>query len=275
MSKLQKDDGAGSERQSARVITRDIAPVAEYLEMVMPEIVAKDDVAMYLRDLGLEKETGSIVSRLAEYGWLLPLRTRGYYEFAPARRAGRISTGDPFIELRATLRRKSLDIAVSFDSAAWLLGLSPREPAKHVLAIPYTQKKVPAALSDFRLVHTWGRLELKDVRGVRVWRPATLLAQMALLPSAYRNWADVMEWLEEAFRQVDLTDLELELEGAPPTGRVRLAYLADRAGFKYYADELFAKARAHGTVYLGRSRGGTFYKKYDLVDSLLVESQKR
>jgi predicted transcriptional regulator of viral defense system len=244
--------------------------------MVTPEVVAKTDMEHYLRDLGIEQDAQSVISSLAEHGWLLPLRTKGYYEFAPARRAGRISSGDPFVELRATLHRRHLPVTAAFDSAAWLLGYSSREPAKHVLATPKTQRKLPLALRNFRVVHTWGRLESEHKNQVPVWRTATLLSQMAIVPSAYHAWADVTEWLEEALRRTDLADLDRELEDAPATARVRLAYLCDLAGFDYYARELFDTAHAHGTTYLGRSsRGGKYSKKYDLVDALTVKSQKR
>jgi hypothetical protein len=45
------------------------------------------------------------IRRLREHGWLLDLATRGVWEFAPAARAGAYGSGDPLVELRATLAR--------------------------------------------------------------------------------------------------------------------------------------------------------------------------
>jgi hypothetical protein len=84
-----------------------------------------------------------------------------------------------------------------------------------------------------------------------------------------------MEWLEEAFRRADAADLERELDAAPDTARVRLAYLADRAEFKHLAKELMQRARPHGLTYLGRDRTRSrFVRDYNLIDALLVPSAK-
>jgi hypothetical protein len=103
----------------------------------------------------------------------------------------------------------------------------------------------------------------------------TLLAKMAIEPHYFRDWPNVMEWLEEAFRRADAADLERELDAAPDTARVRLAYLADRAEFKHLAQELVQRARPHGLTYLGRDRTRSrFVRDYNLIDALLVPSAK-
>jgi hypothetical protein len=65
------------------------------------------------------------VDLLVRLGWLLRLRKRGTWEFAPAARAGRYSSGDSWIELRALLEHeRCAPVAVAFDSAVWELGHS-------------------------------------------------------------------------------------------------------------------------------------------------------
>jgi hypothetical protein len=216
-----------------------------------------------------------IARDLQRLGWLLPLRTKGRWEFAPGARAGALPSGDPFVELRATLQRRALPVALAYDSAAWLQGLSTRQPNKHVLATYPSQRKLPPALSDFRVTRLWGALEPDRKDSLPVWRVPTLLAMMAVEPHYYRDWPNVMEWLEEAFKRSDAADLERELDDAPNTARVRLAYLADRADFKHLADQLMQSARPHGVTYLGRDRTrARFVREYNLVDSLLVPSTK-
>ncbi len=265
----------GTLRQSPRPIPRWLAAVVEYLELFQPGILTLKDIELYLRELGIKDDPSTVARELQRHGWLLPLRTRGYWEFAPAARAGAVSSGDPFIELRATLMRRSLPVALAYDSAAWLQGLSARQPVRQVLATYPSQRKLPPALSNFRVTRIWGVLEPEQKDNLPVWRVPTLLAKMAIVPHYYRDWPNVMEWLEEAFRRADAADLERELDGAPDPARVRLAYLADQANFKHLARELMDKARPSGLVYLGRNRAHSrFVREYNLIDSLLVPSVK-
>lgn len=270
-----RSTNAGSKRQPARVIPSRLSAIVEHLELLQPKILTLDELGSYLCDLGVRADPAKIVHDLQRLGWLLPLRTKGRWEFAPAARAGALPSGDQFIELRATLQRRDLPVALAYDSAAWLQGLSTRQPHKHVLATFPSQKKLPPALSDFRVTRIWGKLEPEKKENLPVWRVPTLLAKMAIEPHYFRDWPNVMEWLEEAFKRADATDLERELTDAPDTARVRLAYLADRANSAFVASELMRSARAHGVTYLGRDRTrGRFVRDYNLVDALLVPSTK-
>jgi len=265
----------GIKRQPPRPIPPRLAAVVEYLELFQPGILTLQEIGFYLRELGMDDDPASVARELQRHGWLLPLRTKGRWEFAPGARAGAIPSADPFIELRATLQRRSLPVALAYDSAAWLQGLSARQPVKQVLATYPNQRKLPPALSNFRITRIWSVLEPESKDHLPVWRVPTLLAKMAIVPHYYRDWPNVMEWLEEAFKRADLADLERELDVAPDTARVRLAYLADRANFKYVAEELMKKARPKGLVYLGRDRSRShFVREYNLIDSLLVPSVK-
>ena len=271
----RKSPVTGLQRQSARAIPSRLSAVVEYLELFQPEILTLDALRSYLTELGVKDDPAKIAHDLQRLGWLLPLRTKGRWEFAPGARAGALSSGDPFVELRATLQRRDLPVALAYDSAAWLQGLSARQPHKHVLATYPSQKKLPPALSDFRVTRIWGVLEPEQKDNLPVWRVPTLLAKMAIEPHYFRDWPNVLEWLEEAFKRADAADLERELDDAPDTARVRLAYLADRADFKHLANELMHSARPRGLTYLGRDRTrSSFVRDYNLVDSLLVPSAK-
>ena len=162
-------------------------------------------------------------------------------------------------------------MALAHNSAAWLQGLSTREPQKHVLATYPSQRKLPPALRDFRVTRLWGAVEPEQKDHLPVWRVSTLLAMMATEPHYYRDWPNVMEWLEEAFKRADAAELEREMREAPNTARVRLAYLADRANFKDLAQNLMRGARTNGVTYLGRDRSrARFVRQYNLIDTLLV-----
>jgi hypothetical protein len=271
----QKLPNRGFKRQSARAIPSRLSAVLECLELFQPKTLTVDELGIHLTELGIEGDPAKIAHDLQRLGWLLPLRTKGRWEFAPAARAGALPSGDPFMELRATLQRRDLPVVLAYDSAAWLQGLSARQPNKHVLATYPSQKKLPPALSNFRVTRIWGALEPEQKDNLPVWRVATLLAKMAIVPHYFRDWSNVLEWLEEAFKRADIADLQRELDNAPDTARVRLAYLADRANFKHVANELIHSARPRSLTYLGRDRTrGSFVRDYNLIDSLLVPSVK-
>ena len=267
---------AGIERQFPRPIPPRLAAVVQHLELFQPAIITIRDIEGYLRELGMDGDPAMVARELQRHGWLLPLRTRGRWEFAPGARAGALPSGDPFIELRATLQRRDLPVALAYDSAAWLQGLSARQPVKNVLATQPHQRKLPPALSDFRVARIWGALAPERKDNLPVWRVATLLAKMAIVPHYYRDWSNVSEWLEEAFKRTDVADLEREIEDAANAARIRLAYLADRGNSKHLATELMKGVRGDtGLVYLGRDRRRSrFVRDYNLIDSLLVPSVK-
>src|SRR5665811_1447108 len=123
----------GINRQSSRAIPRRLSAVVEQLELLRPRSVTLESLGAYLAEAGVEADPTRIAHDLQQLGWLLPLRTRGHWEFAPAERAGAISSGDPFVELRATLERRRLPLTLAYDSAAWLQGLSTRQPHPHVI----------------------------------------------------------------------------------------------------------------------------------------------
>lgn len=267
--------GSGVKRQFARPIPPRLSPVVEQLELFQPKILTLDQLSGYLTELGIHEDPAEVAHDLQKLGWLLSLRTRGRWEFAPGSRAGALPSGDPFVELRATLQRRDLPVALAYESAAWLQGLSSRQPHRHVLAAEPSLKKVPSALSEFRVTRIWGTLEPDRKDKLPVWRVSTLLAKMATEPAGFRDWPNVMEWLRQAFQRADPFEFEQELSTAPDTARVRLAYLADRADFTQLAGELMRSAHPHGVTYLGRDRTRSrFIRDYNLVDSLLVPSVK-
>lgn len=254
-----------------RSIPASTARVLEELELEQPKLVT----AALLRDLaarrGVEVPIDELVERLRRHGWLLDLRTRGLWEFAPAARAGAIGSGDPFIELRATLlRRPELAVCVAGESAAWLHGLSGRPPGRHVIAAS-AKLELPPALDTFRAVRHSARLSPAMVDGLPVWRVASLLVQMAARPASYRDWPNVGDWLVDAVARIDTDDIEAELQGQKRSAWARATYLVDRGGRSDWARDVLADAPGGtGPYYLGpRDRRGHFDARYDVIDSHL------
>ncbi len=258
-----------------RSLPASLARVVEELELRQPQIVTKGILADIGSKHGLRKSPEAIAYRLQKHGWLLSLKTKGAWEFAPASRAGPISSGDPFLELRATLLlRPKLKVAVAYESAAWLHKLMGRIPEKQVLAIPRGITP-PPAFGAFRITRYWGKLGPDAVRDLPVWRLETLLVLIAAFPAAFRAWPTIQEWLPGAASKVDENLVLEELSDLKPAAWARAGYIFEVAGKRDLAytlhKDLNTRMRPRGPFYLGPRRARGRYSKYwDLLDSALM-----
>lgn len=217
--------------------------------------------------------THLIAQRLRERGWLLPLETKGVWEFAPAARAGAFGSGDRLIELRAVLARDpSAPYSVAAESAAYLLGLSSRLPDTEVVGAPEGVRP-PKSLGSLRLVRWKPALALVERQGLPVWSAATLLAFMAARPGGYRDWPNVGEWLVQGTAAVRTEQIALELRERSRAAWARAAYLLDSGGQPEAAAALLARAPSgNGPYYLGRRDvKGRYNKAYDVIDTTGIE----
>lgn len=260
-----------------RIIPPRLAPILTELELDQPKVVSLDEIAAAAQTHGIPVTARSLAFRLARRGWLIPLRTKGMYEFAPAARAGLISSGDPFIEVRATLKRRpSLPLTIAEESAAWLHGLSSRTPQTHVVSTP-PGIAIPRSLGAFRAVHCSPRLDPACIDGLPVWRRETLLVMMAVRPASFGDWNNALDWLGEAIDASDPEMIDRELTDHPTAVAVRLAYLFARADRSDHPTPYLRNiARPHGPVYLGRAREhGRYDPRFNIVDSLLPTGPNR
>jgi hypothetical protein len=246
-----------------------LAPLLERLELEQPRVVSRNDLELWGREAGIGWPIRVVYQRLRERGWLLDLKTRGVWEFAPAARAGAYGAGDPLIELRATLHKDpAAPFSVGAESAAYLLGYAGRRPAVEVIAAPPTVR-VPPALRDYRLAR-WSAHDAPRSRdALPVWSASTLLAFMAARPAAYHDWPNVGEWLGAAVADASEDSLKSELAERPRSAWARAAYLVARGGRRDTAEALIAAAPpGRGPYYLGdRSRPGNRDPVFDVVDS--------
>lgn len=256
----------------SRSVPARLASVVEELELRQPRVVTKEMLRdiLSLRDVRLNAL--DVANRLQKHGWLLSLRTRGTWEFAPGSRAGAIGLGDRFVELRATLlRRPRFEVAIAYESAVWLHGLGRRPPNKDVLAVP-RGAIVPPALKVFRITRKWGRLGTTLIDSLPTWRIETLLVLIAEHPAGYRAWPTIGEWLDEAARKADETLIFEELSNRPSATWARLGYMLDMAGRLEVANRILAysKPDVSGPFYLGpRQTKAMYSKRWNVRDSLL------
>ena len=117
-----------------RPVPRRLAGVLAELELLASETVRREDIAAALEATGTPgpveaSAIEAVIDGLRRAGWLLPLRTRGVWEFAPASRSGPFGSGDPFTELRGGLGQPAhLNAAVAMESAAFLRRLTEPPP---------------------------------------------------------------------------------------------------------------------------------------------------
>lgn len=255
---------------TARTIPVGLASLLELLELEQPRVVTATQLATWAREAGVKWSTDLVVRRLRERDWLLDLTTKGVWEFAPASRAGAYGSGDPLIELRATLARvPSAPYVVAAESAAYLLGFASRRPDPETISAP-EGVRLPKALKTMRIVR-WQPARSPVIRdGLPVWAPSMLLAFMGTRPAGYRDWPNVGEWLGQAAAQVVVPELAHELAERPRSAWTRVAYLLDRGGKPEEAGELLSRApEGRGPYYLGNRGGsGRYFAAFEVVDNV-------
>lgn len=259
---------------TVRKVTPAVAPILERFELDQPRVVTRADVDAARAGSTSSTTTDQAIRELTASGWLLRLRTRGVWEFAPAARAGAYSSGDPHIELRAALAKKpGLEAALAAESAAWAWGLSARPPTHHALAVP-EGFRTPPALESYRIVRFEPALPPEERDGLPVLSVTSLVASMAIRPSSYRDWPNVTEWLPEAVPRIDAAGLAAELRCEARAAWMRASYLLWLGGDEAAAGELASEAPAgSGPFYFGpRTRPGRHVGRFQLVDSLLVKT---
>lgn len=114
----------------ARSISTGLSGVLEELELARPELVTLGDIALYAQRAGVSMPPRVVASRLKERGWLLATPQRGVWEFAPAEAAGAYSSFDPLLPIKSfALANPAVEWALTFQAAAWALGLADRVSA--------------------------------------------------------------------------------------------------------------------------------------------------
>jgi AbiEi antitoxin C-terminal domain len=257
--------------QTSRSVSARLAPVVEELELRQPAVVTRSLLTEILAQTQVPLPPEAAAERLVRLGWLLPLRTRGAWEFAPAARAGRYRAGDPWIELRALLaHHPDVPVAVAFESAIWELGHSTHQPDRPVLAHRRGWRP-PLSLGVRAVTFDWAA-PTKTVRGLPVWTQATILVAAAERPAAQGNWGNADDWLPDTFRAATAEDLLREAGRRRISTLARLGYLAEWAGRNDIADEIEALLPSRRPVtFLGsRDRGAQWSRRWHVYNSLLA-----
>jgi hypothetical protein len=207
-----------------RTIPASLAPVLEQLELEQADLVTMAHLDELVRMFGVGTQTRTVAARLRDRGWLLSTGKRGVWEFAPAAVAGAHSRGGPTRLLRAALARADIACGLTFQAAAWAVGLADRAPSRVEVAAADDRSaaQLPTALdvSVFK-----PRLAYATTKGVPVLQPASVLTHMASTPSRVRSWGSALEWLPDIAAEANVGDVLAELDGRPATVSARLGYV--------------------------------------------------
>jgi len=258
---------------TARSVPSSLAPIVEELELRQPKLVTKAYIEALMEERGMKLRPEDVTHRLQMQGWLLSLKTKNAWEFAPASRAGKIGSGDPFIELRANLHhRPDLQVAIAYESAAWMNGFTRRPAEKDVLSIP-SHIDPPPALQGFRITHILGQIDPIQIDELPVWSVESLIVLMAERPMSYRAWPTVMEWLGEATSKIHYELVLEELSGRGMATWARTGYILEAGGRDDLGEKIHQQIDLSnkGPFYLGpRSKPGRMDQRWDVRDSILL-----
>lgn len=236
----------------ARTLPRGLAPIVAALELDQVGLVTIGLIEEIRLKAGLATPANVLASRLRAHGWLLATPQRGVYEFAPGSHAGALSRGSLTLPLQAVLlAHPNPDVGLTFQSAAWALGLADRAPSRLEVTAPNAKiaSRLSRVLGDrARLVVFTPRLQWETRHGVPVLSADSLLAHMAARPGDVRSWTSALEWLPDVAANASPARIVIEVADRPVSVATRLSYLL--SGLRPdIADAVAAPPR--GKVYFG------------------------
>jgi predicted transcriptional regulator of viral defense system len=260
-----------SSRGTARTLPRGLAPIVEALELDEVSLVTIGLIDEIRLRAGIATPANVLASRLRARGWLLATRQRGVYEFAPGSHAGPLSRGSLTLPLQAALRAQPRpDVGLTFQSAAWALGLADRAPSRLEVAAPTakTASRLSRVLGEgARVLVFTPHLPWETGHGVPVLSADSLLVHMAVRPRSVRSWASAVEWLPDIAANASPARAVIELAERPVSVAARLSYLL--SGLRPdIADAVAPPPR--GKVYFGpRGRLLRHDATHQIADTLL------
>jgi hypothetical protein len=255
-----------------RSLPSSLAPVVEELELRQPTVVTGALLSEIANQARVSLAPDVLADRLVRYGWLLPLRKRDTWEFAPAARAGRYPSGDPWIELRALLQHDpGAPVAVGYESAVWELGHSAHQPTVPVLA--HRRGWRPPRALDARVATFEWRLPSRPIRELPVWTEPTIVVAAAHRPAAQGNWGNADDWLAATFSAATPEEVRREAHGRSVSTLARLGYLAEWSGRGDIAGQVeeLLPDRLPVTFLGPRDRRDRWSKRWRVYDALLPE----
>lgn len=244
-----------------------LAAVVQDLELGGERLITLDDVARARPELDRAVARQGL-AELVRRGWLRPVGVRGTYEFIPGAAAGPYPSGDPWLVLRAELRRRPGAFHVGATSAAWLLGYAQRSPAPHLVVAPAAVRVPRPLAATYRVLRTAPAPASGVADGLPVPTPTELFAEIAQL--APRLALDAARgWLRRLLDDAPPEEIAATLGGRGVATRARAGYLAEACGATGHAAAIAALGPpGDGPFYTGPRRAdGAFSPRWRIYDT--------
>ena len=214
----------------------------------LPAVVTRDDVAERLIESGTSTSAEKAIGELRRLGWLVGLPVQGVWAFIPP---GEASVIDPYIGLRAWMAKQpSAGFMLAGASAAWHLGYLDRAPGQPTDVWLPRSVRLPDGLRPYvATIHLrWTpevavlarparalliRRKLDIVRwanGLPAFGPEALVVQLAVRPSSFFPWADLIPHLGQLADDCDDDRLAALLVDQSTSAWQRAAYLLHVGG---------------------------------------------
>ena len=278
-----------------RRIPRWSAMLLARLAQDRPTVITRDDLGGYLAGIGSERDVDATVRDLVRLGWLTASRRKGVWIYLPP---GEENVADPYIDLRAWAARDTDAVfALAGEAAAWHLGyLDRRHTGPIAIWVPDGVRPPFGVRQHVSVVRLgWDRTHLSDIGptrqllrkrgldltrwagGLKAFGPEALLAQLALRPTSFVPWADLVVHLGDLVGDLDAERLLKLLSGQSSSAWQRAAYLV-YLGDDAATAELVLGRRPNqrlSHVTLGDGPDAEFSSKFRVTDWLAAPNLRR
>ena len=254
-----------------------------------PEVLTRADLSAYLVEAGVIRDVEGAIRELVKLEWLRASRRKGVWLFVAP---GETSVGDPYVELRSWAAHEGAVFALAGEAAAWHLGYLDRRHEGRV-AVWVPEGVVPpfgirSLVSVVRLGWDAGmaktvqpsrvllrrrRLDLTDwASRLPAFGPDALLVQLAVRPSSFWPWMDLVAHLQQFTSDCDPSVVTALLDGKTVSAWQRAAYLLSVGGNSDAAAVVFEARPKRGLshVTFGDLGGGVHVREFGVTDRLVV-----
>ena len=234
--------------QADRSVPAWAASTVAALSRDRPAVVTTEILREYLREAGSDRDPARVASDLQQLGWLSTLHVKGAWAFVPA---GEERPSDPYLDLRGwQARDRDAVFALAGEAACWHVGYIQRRYLGPISVwLPKGQRVAHGLRSQVSIVRIgWDTTDVgtlgptsKMLRAKRLdltaWAsglpalgPDALLVQLAVRPSSFRVWADLVGQLQTLADDCDPARVAALLADQSASAWQRAAYLLDRGG---------------------------------------------
>lgn len=179
-----------------------------------PAVLTRANLHDYLVEIGADRGVDSVIRDLVRLQWLRASRRKGVWSFMPP---GETLVGDSYVDLRAWAAHDQATFALAGEAAAWHLGyLDRRYEGRIAIWVPEGvvppfgirnrvsvvrlgwDREMAERVQPSRVLLRRRRLDLTDwASRLPAFGPEALLVQLAVRPSSFWPWMDLVAHLQQ------------------------------------------------------------------------------